>query len=365
VLRRGAIRARLAWRRAQDPLALLPGVPDRQKAKTLPETLPRDDLRLALRRRQLAASGLLCGRIGQVRPLGLAAGLEQLDRRADVITVEIPDTAGLLPRSSIVLTCARCSASMILDCDEVEGAYERVLRCLDCGRAMPHQCENPVVDQKHHETSATSAPSKETTSAPLHVRCGRRSLRVAGIGGRRIGMRKLLGTLGLVLAICAGLALGGLEKPASARAGAGTILTFETMVGVSGPYVGAANPIRGISGGGLPWVISGGGGALDAHGHLVVHVRGLVLGPTAPPAIAGTNPLPFFRAIVSCLSIGAGGTPSIVNLETGDFPATSTGDAEIEATLALPNPCLAPIIFVTSAPLGAPPAPRWLAVTGT
>jgi hypothetical protein len=162
-----------------------------------------------------------------------------------------------------------------------------------------------------------------------------------------------------------GLALVGLEKPAPARAGTGTILTFETMAGVAGPYVGTANPIRGISGGGLPWVISGGGGELNAHGHLVINVRGLVLGPSAPPSIAGTNPLPAFRAIVSCLSIGTGGTPTVVNLNTENFPATSTGDAHIEATLALPHPCLAPIIFVTSPPLGTPAAPRWFAVTGT
>jgi hypothetical protein len=167
-------------------------------------------------------------------------------------------------------------------------------------------------------------------------------------------------------AACAGLAISGLEKLPAARADTGTILTFATMAPVSGPFVGA-NPIRGITGGGLPWIISEGGGELNANGHLVAHVTGLVLATSAPvpPALQGTNPVPFFRAILSCLSIDAGGSPTVVNLDTGNFPATSTGDAEIEATLALPSPCLAPIIFVTGGPpIGSPVAPRWFAVTG-
>ena len=54
-------------------------------------------------------------------------------------------------------------------------------------------------------------------------------------------------------------------------------LGFETMAAVSGPYVGAANPIRNIAGGGLPWIISSAQGELRADGELTVSVRGLVL----------------------------------------------------------------------------------------
>jgi hypothetical protein len=53
-----------------------------------------------------------------------------------------------------------------------------------------------------------------------------------------------------------------------------------------------------------------------------------------------------------------------VNLQTPLFPASTAGDADIEALLALPHPFYAPIVFVTSLPLGAPAAPRWFAVTG-
>lgn len=133
-----------------------------------------------------------------------------------------------------------------------------------------------------------------------------------------------------------------------------SILEFTTMAPVTGPYVGSANPIRGINGGGLPWVLSSANGELQSNGHLEVTVRGLVLaaGPNA-----GTNPIPSFKAIVSCLSI-SDGSPTTVNVQTGLFPATTTGNSHIEAQLTLPQPCIAPIVFVTS-PTGA-----WFAVTG-
>lgn len=154
--------------------------------------------------------------------------------------------------------------------------------------------------------------------------------------------------LALVLAL-------GFAAQAPIAAGKGkTILEFDTMVGVTGPFVGTANPIRGINGGGLPWVIANGNGELQANGQLEVDVRGLVL--AAGPA-AGTNPVTNFKAIVSCLSV-SNGNPTTVNVSTGLFPASRTGNAHIEAKLALPSPCLAPIVFVTS-PTGA-----WFATTG-
>src|SRR5229473_2558342 len=132
---------------------------------------------------------------------------------------------------------------------------------------------------------------------------------------------------------------------ASAPAGAdpGTILKFTTMTPVTGPYVGTANPIRTVPGGGLPWIITAGTGSLTADGHLLVHVRGLVLAdqPPVPPALQGTNPVPDFEAIVSCQTISATGAATITN-----------------ATVSLPHPCIAPIVFVASPTFG------WFAATG-
>ena len=68
-------------------------------------------------------------------------------------------------------------------------------------------------------------------------------------------------------------------------AGPATVLKADTLAGVSGPYVGASNPIRRIPGGGLPWSIAKGKAMLGADGSLEVKVEGLVLTAT------GANPI--------------------------------------------------------------------------
>jgi hypothetical protein len=138
-----------------------------------------------------------------------------------------------------------------------------------------------------------------------------------------------------------------------------TVLKGETMAAVVGPYVGTANPIRGVNGGGLPWQIDAGKVVLLADGRLEAKVEGLVLldGPPVPEALRGTNPIPSFRAIVSCQTID-GTAAAVTNVMTDAFPASSAGDSKIEATVDLPSPCFAPIVFVTS------PGGSWFAVTG-
>jgi len=105
---------------------------------------------------------------------------------------------------------------------------------------------------------------------------------------------------------------------ASAGPGPATVLKFATMTPVTGPYVGTANPVRGVPGGGLLWILTAGSGSLKRDGHLLVRVRGLVLANQAPvpPALQGTNPFPDFRALVSCQSIGAGNTATVTNIST-------------------------------------------------
>jgi hypothetical protein len=137
------------------------------------------------------------------------------------------------------------------------------------------------------------------------------------------------------------------------------VLDFKTLAGVTAPYTGA-NPIRGLTGGGLPWEIADASGSVRADGRVKVEVEGLVLARRAPvPAqLQGTNPIPSFSAVVSCQTIDAAGAPAVVNVVAGSAPATPSGDAEIEGTAALPSPCFAPIVFVTS------PGGAWFAVTG-
>lgn len=133
----------------------------------------------------------------------------------------------------------------------------------------------------------------------------------------------------------------------------------KVLAPVTEPYTGSANAIRGVSGGGLPWEIGDATADLRADGRLHVDVEGLVLARRAPvPAnLQGTNPIPQFKAVVSCLTT-SGGLATTSNVSTPPVTASASGDAEIDATVDLPSPCFAPIVFVTSA------GGAWFAVTG-
>jgi hypothetical protein len=174
---------------------------------------------------------------------------------------------------------------------------------------------------------------------------------------RRNEMKKFA-LLGMAIA----LFLASFSFGASASAKTPKVLEFDTMAGVPRPYTGPVNAIRGIPGGGLPWVVSFASGELSASGKLEITVMGLVIDPNDAAAIAagrgGTNPSPNFKAIVSCLSKDAAGAPITVNISTGLFPADAAGNSQIEAQVSLPQPCIAPIIFVAS------PAGSWFAATG-
>lgn len=167
-------------------------------------------------------------------------------------------------------------------------------------------------------------------------------------------MRRLIASMIAVVVLAVAFAGVTGRFGSAARAGGQTVLAFETMAPVSGVFVGSS-AIRGIPGGGAPWVISSGQGELDTDGNLEVQVTGLVLDPAVvPPPRGGTNPVPNFKAIVSCLN--ADGTTT--NVSTGPSPASLDGNAEIQASIALPKPCFAPLIFV-AASFGP-----WFAVTG-
>src|SRR5262249_58998159 len=131
------------------------------------------------------------------------------------------------------------------------------------------------------------------------------------------------------------------------------------MMPVTGPYPAPANPTRGVPGGGLPGIIPAGNGALKGDGRRLEQVRGLVLADQAPvaPALQGTNPVPQFDAIVSCQTISAAGAATVTNVSTAAFPASTVGNADINATVSLPHPCIAPIVFVASPVFG------WFAAT--
>jgi len=134
------------------------------------------------------------------------------------------------------------------------------------------------------------------------------------------------------------------------------ILEWQTMVGVPSGLTGAQSqtPLRGLNGGGVPWTLTSAKGELSTGGQLEIEVVGLVV------ASSGSNPAASFRGLVSCVNANG----SFTNVQTDPFPATTGlasaggGNSKIEAALSLPSPCIAPIVFVTSA------GGSWFAATG-
>jgi hypothetical protein len=176
------------------------------------------------------------------------------------------------------------------------------------------------------------------------------------------------GKLSVVAAVSAVAALGIPTAAASPARhgdhGSPALLRFDTMAPVTEPFTGTEHPVRGVPGGGLPWELDRARGELRADGRLKVRVEGLVLARRAPvpPEAQRTNPIPQFRAAVNCLTTPTTEAPNAadtgVTVMTDPVPASPEGDARIRAQIALPHPCIAPIVFVTS-PTGA-----WFAATG-
>ena len=140
----------------------------------------------------------------------------------------------------------------------------------------------------------------------------------------------------------AGALLGALVvgTAASAAAGGPKVLDAQ-MVGLpTGSLL-----LNGLTGGGVPWALEEGKAMLFADGRLHVEVEGLVV------AASGVNPVTTGHAVVTC-----GDAPAAT---TADVPFSMTGDAEVNARVTLPSPCLAPAVFFTNA------TSRWFAVTGS
>jgi hypothetical protein len=139
-----------------------------------------------------------------------------------------------------------------------------------------------------------------------------------------------------------------------------TILSWGTMYGVDGGFVKHSD-IRGVRGDELPWTLTSASGSLTTDGHLMISVRGLVFtnDPEVPPELRGINDETEFRGLVSCLTDEGHGRVSTVNIITSGFPATRSGDSDINTTINLPDACVAPIIFVI-----AGEEEHWFAVTG-
>lgn len=144
-----------------------------------------------------------------------------------------------------------------------------------------------------------------------------------------------------------------------AQAGNGTIISFGAMYGVDEALVNHRQ-IRDVLGDELPWDVGSARGSLSMNGHLSLHVRGIVFAndPEVPPELRGKNDESTFRALVSCL-VPSEDKVSTVNITTAGFPATTTGNSDIETNIQLPSDCIAPIVFVLSGS-----EDKWFAVNG-
>jgi hypothetical protein len=148
-------------------------------------------------------------------------------------------------------------------------------------------------------------------------------------------------------ALAAALVAGALSF-GSVAADPGTKLLDANLTGIP---AGAGALFPGVTGGGIPWVLDRGDARLFADGRLQVEVQGLVL---AAGGAIGTNPFPTGRAIVSC-SNGA-------NVVMTDLvPYSPDGNAQVDAEVELPSPCLGVQVFFAGQ-TGA--GPRWFAVSG-
>lgn len=152
-----------------------------------------------------------------------------------------------------------------------------------------------------------------------------------------------------LVAVVGALSLVGIAAATAAAEPRDTLVEFDSMT----PIGTGAPSERNLAGGGLPWMITSGSGSVDRQGDVDVSVRGLVL---AAGPLAGTDPLPF-AATVSCV------TPAgIMNVTTASVPTTPTGDATIDAHVALPHPCKSPEVFVGATVGGHF---RWFAVSNS
>ena len=80
-------------------------------------------------------------------------------------------------------------------------------------------------------------------------------------------MRKLMALVLVLLSLSVGLANDERRHSRDKE-----FLEFDKMAGVSGPFLGPANAIRGIPGAGAPWVISRVDGKLRTNGKLELEI---------------------------------------------------------------------------------------------
>ena len=128
-------------------------------------------------------------------------------------------------------------------------------------------------------------------------------------------------------------------------------IAVDPVSGITGTGGPALNVVRGVSPGGVNWVISKLDATIDVSGRIKVRGRGLLL---AGGNGIGTNGGQSVHAILFC---GPAATATAHSTPAAGVPLAANGDFEIDDRLtpAPPNPCATPVLLIAN------PAPRWFA----
>jgi len=115
--------------------------------------------------------------------------------------------------------------------------------------------------------------------------------------------------------------------------------------------------IAGVQSGVAPWMVERGSALLNDDGKLRVILRDLIVSSLG-------NPGPVTSVSASLVCGGAGGA---VVAMTDPVSLSGDGNADIDAKIGVPGPCLAPIVLVRAAGLNGNLLPQpgpWIAASG-
>jgi hypothetical protein len=161
------------------------------------------------------------------------------------------------------------------------------------------------------------------------------------------------GTLRLTSVITGTIALAAaLSAAAPADAQEAPLLTFHGGIGADPvANIGTANVVRGVSPGGLIWVIRDLVGRVDTAGHISVLGVGLLLGAGD---VIGTNG---GQSVYATLFCGPAASATASSSTATGVPLDSSGDFVINDVLTpVPaNPCVDPVLLIRSATVASHP----------
>ncbi len=155
-----------------------------------------------------------------------------------------------------------------------------------------------------------------------------------------------MSTKTFLAAACATVAVtvAGLATTATAKDNGK--LKSDHFVGVPDAMTGANGNFAGINGGGRSWTIGEAEVTVKSSGKVEVEFEDLII-----PSLNNSNPVASMAVAVTCTGFDrvvtrAVSAPFPVTIAT---PTDGGGDADAETTIALPDTCLAPAVFITNA----------------